>query len=67
MDDYDYLCEELLDRVRRQDIPVYRAMLDLSEMRGSIIPDTKYRKCSRELYAILEARVARRERDGVDN
>ncbi len=65
MDDYDYLCEELLDRVRRQDIPVYRALLDLSEMRGSIIPSNKATECRRELQAILEARVDKATRGDV--
>ncbi len=65
MDDiYDYMCEELLDRVRRRDIPVYQAMLDLSNMTAiGVIPMNKFSGCRRELQAILEERADRQERD----
>ncbi len=64
MDENTYLCEELIERVRRREIPVYQAMLDLNSLRTLIPRDivTKYR---RVLYGILEERLEKDERDRV--
>jgi hypothetical protein len=66
MDENVYLCEELVDRVRRQEIPVYQAMLDLDQLR-SIIPREIVTMYRRLLYTILAERVERDERDRVDD
>ncbi len=46
--DDDYLCEELMDEVRRGDVPIYQALLNLHELRrtGLITRDqgVKYKK-----------------------
>ena len=64
MDENTYLCEELIERVRRREIPVYQAMLDLNALR-TLIPREIVTKYRRELYGILGERVEKEDRDRV--
>ncbi len=54
----DYLCEELVDEVSRGDIPIYRGLINLTELYATgLISQQAKVDCRRQLQALLETRI----------
>lgn len=54
----EYLCEELIDEVRRGDIPIYRALINLRELyTEGLISQQRKVDCRKDLNALMKQRM----------
>ncbi len=56
----DYLCEELMDEVRKGDVPIYQALISLHELRRKeLIHRDQGVKYKKQLVALAELRMGK--------